>query len=197
MPPTDNQMEQSVAVEETSVAAETVVPMIQDTFDNQFNLEQQQKEELQPHVDSYNDDGTYQNGQFGVVPVTTAASTTTKVPKERWHWAYNRVVQVKITAIIRFLFVKFYQIAKLPPLIDIEPKIFVDHCFGPMHRKCWLPLFCSKLLFTLFERVSWGDSAVHIALTVGRLFGHISTLYRGMSYFQAVAKSPQYLHGSK
>ena len=140
MPPTDNQMEQSVAVEETSVAAETVVPMIQDTFDNQFNLEQQQKEELQPHVDSYNDDGTYQNGQFGVVPVTTAASTTTKVPKERWHWAYNRVVQVQITAIIRFLF------AKLPPLIDIEPKIFVDHCLA----RCTANVGCRYFVLNYF-----------------------------------------------
>ena len=101
LPVTDNQMEQSVPVEETStsVAAEAVVPMIQDTFDNQYNVEtngQQPQDELQPHVDSYAGDGMYQNDQFGAVQMTTASSTT-KVPKERWHWAYNRVVQVTMT----------------------------------------------------------------------------------------------------
>ena len=99
---TDNQMEQSVPVEETStsVATEAVVPMIPDTFDNQYNVEtngQQPQDELQPHADSYaGGDGMYQNDQFGAVPMTMASSTT-KVPKERWHWAYNRVVQVTMT----------------------------------------------------------------------------------------------------
>ena len=91
-------MEQSAQVEETSttLADEAVVPM---SLDNQYNagtLEQQQQEqELQPQVENYAGDGTYQNDQFA-----TAPSTTAKAPRERWHWAYNRVVQVRVRVTI-------------------------------------------------------------------------------------------------
>ena len=103
VPAIDNQMEQSAQVEETSttLADEAVVPM---SLDNQYNagtLEQQQQEqELQPQVENYAGDGTYQNDQFAVAPMTTAPATTTKAPRERWHWAYNRVVQVRVRVTI-------------------------------------------------------------------------------------------------
>ena len=106
VPAIDNQMEQSALVEETSttLADEAVVPMSQDALDNQYNagtLEQQpQQQELQPQVENYAGDGTYQNDQFAVAPMTTAPATTTKAPRERWHWAYNRVVQVRVRVTI-------------------------------------------------------------------------------------------------
>ena len=110
VPAIDNQMEQSAQVEETSttLADEAVVPM---SLDNQYNAgapEQQpqqqelqpQQQELQPQVENYAGDGTYQNDQFAVAPMTTAPATTTKAPRERWHWAYNRVVQVRVRVTI-------------------------------------------------------------------------------------------------
>ena len=107
VPVFDNQMEHSVAqVEDSSktLTDEAVVPMNQDGLDNQYNagtLEQQpQQQELQPQVENYAGDGTYQNDQFAVAPITTAPATTTKAPRERWHWAYNRVVQVRVRVTI-------------------------------------------------------------------------------------------------
>ena len=103
VPAIDNQMEQSAQVEETSttLADEAVVPM---SLDNQYNagtLEQQpQQQELQPQVENYAGDGTYQNDQIAAAPMTTAPATTTKAPRERWHWAYNRVVQVRVRVTI-------------------------------------------------------------------------------------------------
>ena len=119
VPAIDNQMEQSAQVEETSttLADEAVVPMNQDALDNQYKAEtleqQRQQQELQPHVDNYADDGTYQNDQCKlwprpVAPMTTAASTAAKAPRERWHWAYNRVVQVRVKSNHRFCFVETF-----------------------------------------------------------------------------------------
>ena len=107
-------MDTSPPVAETVAAAEpAAVPMTQDILDNQSETQQQQQQQHLVDSSYTTGDLTYQNDHLA----TTTTTVATKSARERWHWAYNRVVQVTATTAIAILLQLGFNLQPVPLLI--------------------------------------------------------------------------------
>ena len=105
-------MDTSPPVAETVAAAEpAAVPMTQDILDNQSETQQQLQQQHLVDSSYTTGDLTYQNDHLATTTVAT------KSARERWHWAYNRVVQVTATTAIAILLQLGFNLQPVPLLI--------------------------------------------------------------------------------